>query len=68
MKPLFFSEMQSDNFATPVEELFVDVDWDGESHDIRDLFQQQFQYEKMIEALSNLDQESQELIHARFVL
>ncbi len=68
MKPLFFSEMQSDDISVWIEESLIDANWDGEPQDIRDLFQQEFQYEKLIDAISHMDQESQELMHARFVL
>lgn len=67
MKPLFFSDLVSADGSSAIED-HPHVSRDGEEEDMTALLQQKYTYEHISVALESLDEESQQLIHAKYVL
>ncbi len=67
MKPLFFSDLTTEDGTSMIEN-HPHVSRDGEEEDMTKLLQQKYTFEHITAALESLDEESQQLIHAKYVL
>ena len=67
MKPLFFSDLVSDDGTSMIDN-HPNVSRDWEEEDMTLFLEQQYTTDHITTALESLDEESQQLIHAKFVL
>lgn len=67
MKPLFFSDLVSDD-GTSMMDNHPNISRDWEEEDMTLFLEQQYTTDHITTALESLDEESQQLIHAKFVL